>query len=108
MKDDTSAIPNTSGCNILNSPTQITHYSSDGRSRSIYILVGDTWVEQQTNVLNYSYNYSDYNCIDVSSLNSQNVGLFPIYEFMIGICAGFVLYFVWHVVLKPLIWGLNE
>ena len=108
MKDDTSAITNDSGCNILNSPTQITHYASDGRSREIFILVGDTWVKQQTNVLSYGYNYSDYECIDVSTLSSQNIGFMPIYEAIILFIAMFIFGFVFTLVLKPLIWGSNE
>ena len=86
MRDDVSAIPS-SGCAVLTGSNSISFYPSTTQ-RIDFIFNGNKWYKYRTQNSNYGYDLCSYNCIDVSTLNSNAVFEPFIYGF------GFVLFLV--------------
>lgn len=71
FNDDVSAIDNTY-CNVLSSPNSISSYHNN--IRKDFVFVGGTWYLYRTQTASYgNYDTSNYNCIDISTLNSYAV-----------------------------------
>lgn len=71
MTDDVSIIP-TTGCNVISDSDFISNYN--GRIKKDYISVNGKWYLYRTSTSIYNdYDISPYNCIDVSTLNSNAV-----------------------------------
>lgn len=76
MHDDVTDIPS-SGCSVLTSGTTLQWYS--GNTRKDYSLNGGRWILYRTSTINYgSYDITGFNCLDVSTLNS-NAAFEPIF-----------------------------
>ena len=71
MHDDVSAIPS-SGCNVLSDSDYISNYN--GNIRKDFVQVGGVWYLYRTQTTNYgSYDISNYNCINITDLNSYAI-----------------------------------
>lgn len=70
MKDDTSNIV-TSGCSVLSSNDIIDNYTNNIHRK--YVFNGGKWFLSQTTSRTYDYDVSSYNCIDVTTLNSNAI-----------------------------------
>ena len=99
MKDDTSALTGYN-CFVYYGDNHIRGYSP--RQYSDYYLIGDKWTKTQTQTSGYNdYNYSNYECLDVSSLSSRYSYMFPIYE-IINLALVFGLFaFIYILVIRP-------
>lgn len=71
MHDDVSAI-SSGGCNVLSSSDTISNYNNN--TRKDYVFNGGKWILYRTQYTSYgSYDTSNFNCIDVTSLNSNAI-----------------------------------
>ena len=71
MHDDTSQI-GSSGCSVLTSSDTISNYN--GNTRKDVSYNGGKWYLYRTQYSNYgNYDISNYNCINVESLNTNAV-----------------------------------
>ena len=91
MKDDVSAIP-VNGCNVISDYGFISNYN--GSVKKDFILNGGKWYFYRTQNSAYgNYDITNYNCIDVSNLNSNAV--FEPFIYFVAFClVVFVLLFV--------------
>lgn len=81
MKDDTSQIV-TTGCSVLSASDTIDNYT--GNIHRKYVFNGGRWLLSQTSSRTYDYDVSGYNCIDVSTLNSN--AIFEPFIYGLGFC----------------------
>lgn len=82
MHDDISSIPN-GGCNVLTGSSSLSNYNNN--IRKDFIFSGSKWYLYRTQTANYgSYDISPYNCIDVTTLNSNAV--FEPFIYGLGFC----------------------
>lgn len=96
MHDDVSQIPLT-GCNVLSSSDTISNYS--GNTRKDFVQNGGIWYLYRTQIASYgNYDTSNYNCIDVSNINSYSV-FAPIF-YALAFCLFLVTVFVFFKTIK--------
>lgn len=70
MRDDVSAIP-VNGCNVITATGSISNYN--GNTRKDFVFNGSKWYPYRTQYSTYGdYNISGYNCIDISTLNTNS------------------------------------
>lgn len=98
MKDDTSALTGYS-CFVYYGDNHIRGYST--RQYSDYYLIGDKWVKTTTNTSTNNYNYSQYECLDVSELSSRYSYIFPIYEIITFSLVLGLFYFIYRLIIRP-------
>lgn len=79
------------GCNIINSSTSFYNYSSDGRTRTNYVIYDGKAILQSTNTSQYGYSYSG-DCLVTGDLvyKPEMQIYFPVISFIL-ICAAILL-----------------
>lgn len=93
-------LPST-GCNIINSSTTFYNYSSDGRTRSSYVIYDGKAFLQSTNTSQYAYNYTGHCLVTGDLVYKPEIEVyFPIISFCL-VC--FALLLIYNIFIKRLL-----
>lgn len=91
----------TTGCNIISNSTTFYNYSSDGRTRSTYVIYDGKALLQSTNTSQYGYTYTG-DCLVTGDLvyKPEIEVYFPLAAFCV-IC--FILIMIYRIFIKRLL-----
>lgn len=85
-----------SGCNIINSSSSFYNYSSDGHTRSSYIIYDGEAIKQSEAYNQYGYSYSG-DCLITGDLKYKPE-LVPIFQFCSIILCSLIAVLLWKTI----------
>lgn len=86
----------TTGCNIINSSTTFYNYSSDGRTRTSYVIYDGKALKQAETYNQYGYSYTG-DCLNTGDL-LYKPELVPLFEWCCIILCALIAVLLWKTI----------